>query len=160
VVALSSKSRSRTRRAQPRCGSLRKKLASEARYHGLVLTPFFVVVSEHRLSFDFFDLCDRELTIDPVWCKADAVAGFHGVEHRRITRTEYHGHALVHVELSEWAMLNRDLPGRLVHFGNLAIYELIRLRLRSDTHREKEGGYKQTEATSFAHVALVRVTSQ
>src|SRR6266567_3024559 len=64
-----------------------------------------------RRSFELFDLRHRELAVDPLRHKFDLVARFHELQHRGVGRPDHHRHAVVHVELLQRAMADRDLAG-------------------------------------------------
>ena len=66
------------------------------------------------------------------------VAGLDGFEHRGIAGAEHHGHAVVHVELLQRTVLDRDLAGRCIDLGDLAVDE-IGLRGGAAAQRERQG---------------------
>src|SRR5262245_22381472 len=83
-----------------------------------------VFVSSVRLIFlllalrSLFDLGNSELTVHFVGVELDLVSGLDLLEHRRVAGLKHHAHAIVHVELLERAVLDRDLTGVLVHLGH------------------------------------------
>lgn len=72
-------------------------------------------------SFCFLDFGHRELPFNALDIKLDLVARLHRFQHGGVLSAKHHRHAIVHVELFQWTMLDRDFLRRLVDFGDLTI---------------------------------------
>ena len=77
--------------------------------------------SRDQSLLNFLNFYDRELSIHAVGLKLDLVTRFDGLEHREVLDAEDHRHPVVHVELLDWSVPNRDLASRFVDFRHLAI---------------------------------------
>src|SRR5262249_61825523 len=72
-------------------------------------------------SLSLFDLRHRDLAFDTIGVEFDLVADFHLLEHGRILDAEDHGHPLVHLELFDRTVLERDFARGFVDLRHLTV---------------------------------------
>src|SRR5262249_56855161 len=100
----------------------------------------------HRLviqSLSLFDLRHRDLAFDTIGVEFDLVADFHLLEHGRILDAEDHGHPLVHVELFDRTVLERDFARGFVDLRHLTVdHGSLGHGHRRERERKDEDAYR------------------
>jgi Peptidase family M28 len=105
-------------------------------------------------SFGLFDPGDGELSVDAVRNELHPVARLDGSQHRGVAGAEHHGHAVLHVEFLERAVLDGDLARRLIDLGDLAVDQVAlcgaRKRHQGCRASQQGGGNEDADFHAFS----------